>query len=252
VVADFRRVTPDLQPAEDLLDSRDALGAAVRVGAVLATDPDHVPALLLMARAQIALSHPGTAVELAERACELAPADPAALNVLSLALTGGGRHDEAVTAARQAVRADPREAAQHDRLARALLGARRFTEAEQAAETAVTLEPGVPGILLTLAAAHAGLDHRDRARRVLFAVLEIDPQHVEARAQLVKLAVPARRNVRRPAVAPGRLVVPALALGLVGLVLLLQGFTAPAVACLGLAVVFLLAGGFRGNHSEQA
>jgi tetratricopeptide (TPR) repeat protein len=253
VAADFRRVTLDLDAAldeaESLLESRDALGAAIQVGTVLATEPDHVPALVLMARSQLALSHPETAVTAAERAFELAPGDGAVADVLSAALTATGRHDEAVLVAGQAVRLDPRLAARYDRLARALLGAERFRDAEEAARTAEMLAPGgPPDRLLILAAAQACLGRRNQARRTLLAALELDPRHVEARELLLGLKAPIRESARRSS-GNRAMVVPAAAMVLVALVLLLAGATAPAVTCLVLGAVLLL-GGFLGNRSR--
>jgi cytochrome c-type biogenesis protein CcmH/NrfG len=252
VVADFRRVTPDLDAAladaEALLESRDALGAAIRAGAVLGTDPDHVPTLLLMARAQMALGHPETGVAAAEHACGLAPEDGAAAGVLSAALTAAGRHDDAVRAAGRAVRAGPRRAAGYDRLAGALVGAGRFGEAEEAVRTAAMLAPDGTDRLLTLAAAQAGLGHRDQARRTLLGVLAQDPRHPEARQLLAGLRAPAPGGGRRSS-ANRTMVVPALVMVLIGTVLLALRVTAGAVACLTLAAVLLL-GGFRGNRSE--
>ena len=252
MAADFRRVTLDLDAAlgeaESLLESRDALGAAIRVGAVLATEPDHVPALVLMARSQLALSHPGTAVTAAERAFELAPGDGDVADLLSAALTATGRHDEAVLVAGQAVRLDPRLAARYDRLARALLGAERFRDAEEAARTAAMLAPGGPDRLLILAAAQAGLGRRNQARRTVLAVLELDPRHVEARELLLGLKAPVRESARGSS-GNRTMVVPAAAMVLVALVLLLGGATAPAVTCLVLGAVLLL-GGFLGNRSR--
>jgi Flp pilus assembly protein TadD len=245
-------VTPDLDAAlaeaEALLESGDALGAAIRVGAVLGADPDHVPALLLMARAQMALDHPEAAVTVADHACRLAPGDSAADEVLGVALTAAGRHDEAVQAAGRVVRTAPHHAAGYDRLAGALLGAGRFAEAEEAVRTAAMLEPGGPGRLLTLAAAQAGLGHRDQARRTLFAVLQEDPRHAGAKRLLAGLQAP-RPRTGRGGSGNRAMVVPALVMVLIGAVLLVRQVTAGALACLTLAAVLLL-GGFRGKRSE--
>ena len=193
--------------------------------------------------------HLNAAVIAAERACRLAPDDDAAADRLGAALTAAGRHDEAVRAAGLAVLAQPRHAAGYERLARALLGAERFGEAEEAVRTAALLEPGGPDRLVLLAAAQAGLGHRDQARRTAFAALEQDPRHAGAKRFLAGLRPPRPRAVRSSS-GNRTMVVPALAMVLVGAVLLLRQLTAVAVACLGLAAVLLL-GGFLGNRSEQ-
>jgi tetratricopeptide (TPR) repeat protein len=167
----------------------------------------------------------------------------------ALALTAAGRHDEAVQAASQVVLGAPHRAAGYDGLAAALLGAKRFGEAEEAVRTAAMLAPGGSDRLLALAAAQAGLGHRDQARRTLFAVLERDPRHLGAKQLLAALKAPGPR-IGRARSGNRTMVVPALVMVLVGVVLLLlRQVTAGAVACLVLAAVLLL-GGFRGNRSE--
>jgi tetratricopeptide (TPR) repeat protein len=155
---------------------------------------------------------------------------------------------ETLGAADRAVRAAPQHAAGYDRLAGALLAAGRFGEAEEAVRTAAALGPGGPTRLLTLARAQAGLGHRDQARRTLFAVLELDPRHGEAKRLLAGLEAPPPQSARGRPGNPA-MVVPALVLALIGAVLLVGRVTAGAVACLALAAVLLL-GGFRGKRSE--
>jgi tetratricopeptide (TPR) repeat protein len=168
----------------------DAAAAATLLGTVLAAEPDHVRALVLMTHAQLALKEPGLAYEAAEHAVRVAPESAETLSALSRALTALDRHEEAVRLAIEAVRREPENAYRHNRLAWALLGdGRRSVEAEHAARTAVRLDPNEADFRITYGMVMKQLDYSDRARQALRDALALEPDNAVARHELATLDV---------------------------------------------------------------
>jgi Flp pilus assembly protein TadD len=168
----------------------DAGAAARLLGPVLTAEPGHLRALILMTHIQLALQKPQAAYESAGQAVRLAPAAPEALSALSRALTGLGRHDEAVRVATEAVRRDPENAYRHNRLAWALLGTgRRGAEAEHAAWHAVRLDPAEADFRITYAMVMKHLAETDRARQALRDALALEPGNAVAQHELATLDV---------------------------------------------------------------
>jgi len=165
--------------------------AAVELlGTVLAAEPDHLRALVLMTHAQLALKQPEVAFEVANHAVRVAPESAEALSALSRALTALDRHDEAVRVALEAVRREPENAYRHNRLAWALIGnGERGVEAEQAARMAVHLDPEEADFRITYGMVMKQLDLTDRARQALRDALALEPGNAVAQHELATLDV---------------------------------------------------------------
>lgn len=164
--------------------------AAELLGPVLAAEPDHVTALVLMTHAQLALEQPDLAHEVAARAVLYAPGSAEALTALSRALTALGRHDEAIATAQAAVAKQADNPYRHNRLAWALLEqGTRAVEAEHAAREAVRLDPDEADFRITYAMVMKQLNLPQRAQQALRDALEIDPDNAIARHELAAFDV---------------------------------------------------------------
>jgi Tfp pilus assembly protein PilF len=191
-------VTPDtaagtsrnLELARIRLSRGEPAAAATLLGPVLAAEPDHVTALILMTHAQLALKRPDLADELARRAVEHAPEWPDALAALSRVHTELGRHDEAIATARAAAVRQPENPYRHHRLAWALLEeGRHAVEAEHAAREAIRLDPDEADFRITYAMVMKQLNLTDRARQALRDALTLAPDSAVARHELAALDV---------------------------------------------------------------
>jgi Flp pilus assembly protein TadD len=175
--------------------------AAELLGPVLAAEPDHLRALVLMTHAQLALKRTDLALAAADHAVRVAPESAEALGALSRVLTALDRHDEAVGTAVAALQREPENAYRHNRLAWALLGdGRRGVEAEHAARAAVTLDPNEADFRITYAMVMKQLEYTDRARQALRDALALEPDNAVAQHELATLDV-----VHRNPFALGRL-----------------------------------------------
>jgi tetratricopeptide (TPR) repeat protein len=180
----------NLELARIQLGRGEPAAAAELLGPVLATEPDHITALVLMTHAQLALKRPDLADELARRAVEHAPEWPDALSALSRVHTELGRHDEAIATAREAALRQPENPYRHHRLAWALLeDGRRAVEAEHAAREAIRLDPDEADFRITYAMVMKQLNLTDRARQALRDALALAPDSAVARHQLAALDV---------------------------------------------------------------
>jgi tetratricopeptide (TPR) repeat protein len=167
--------------------------AAELLGPVLAAEPDHLRALVLMTHAQLALKRTDLAMAAADHAVRVAPESAEALGALSRVLTALDRHDEAIGVAAAALQREPENAYRHNRLAWALLGhGRRGPEAEQAARTAVQLDPEEADFRITYAMVMKQLDMTDRARQALRDALALEPGNAVAQHELATLDVSGR------------------------------------------------------------
>jgi tetratricopeptide (TPR) repeat protein len=183
-------VSRDLELARIQLSRGEPADAARVLGPVLAAEPDHVPALILMTHAQLALKRPDLADELARRAVEHAPEWPDALSALSRVHSELGRHDEAVATARAAAARQPQNPYRHHRLAWALLeDGRHAVEAEHAAREAIRLDPEEADFRITYAMVMKQLNLDDRARQALRDALAMKPDSAVARHELAALDV---------------------------------------------------------------
>jgi tetratricopeptide (TPR) repeat protein len=164
--------------------------AAELLGPVLAAEPDHVTALVLMTHAQLALEKPELAYEVAARAVQHAPGSSEALTALSRALTALGRHDEAIATAQAAVARQADNPYRHNRLAWALLErGNRPVEAEHAAREAVRLGPDEADFRITYAMVMKQLNLPQRAREALRDALRLQPENAIARHELAAFDV---------------------------------------------------------------
>ncbi|MEU4164375.1 tetratricopeptide repeat protein [Actinoplanes sp. NPDC026670] len=180
----------NLELARIQLGRGEPAAAAELLGPVLAAEPDHVTALILMTHAQLALKRPDLADELARRAVEHAPEWPDALAALSRVHTELGRHDEAIATAREAALRQPENPYRHHRLAWALLeDGRRAVEAEHAAREAIRLDPDEADFRITYAMVMKQLNLTDRARQALRDALALAPDSAVARHELAALDV---------------------------------------------------------------
>ncbi|WP_430781201.1 tetratricopeptide repeat protein [Actinoplanes sp. G11-F43] len=183
-------MTQNLDLARLQLGRGEPAAAAELLGPILAAEPDHVPALVLMTHAQLALKKPELADELARRAVEHAPEWPDALSALSRVHTEMGRHDEAIATARAAADRQPLNPFRHHRLAWALLEDGRFAvEAEHAAREAIRLDPQEADFRITYAMVMKQLNLNDRARQALRDALALEPDNPIARHELAALDV---------------------------------------------------------------
>ncbi|AEV81494.1 UDP-N-acetylglucosamine-peptide N-acetylglucosaminyltransferase [Actinoplanes sp. SE50] len=172
------------------LQRGEAQAAAELLGPVLAAEPDHVTALVLMTHAQLALEKPDLAHEVAARAVRYAPGSAEALTALSRTLTALGRHDEAIATAQAATARQPENPYRHNRLAWALLEqGLRPVEAEHAAREAVRLDPDEADFRITYAMVMKQLNLPERAREALRDALRIAPDNAIARHELAAFDV---------------------------------------------------------------
>ncbi|GLW31994.1 tetratricopeptide repeat protein [Actinoplanes regularis] len=183
-------MTEPIAVARLQLQRGDPAAAAELLGPVLAAEPEHVTALVLMTHAQLALEKPELAHEVAARAVRHAPGSAEALTALSRALTALGRHDEAIEAARAAVARQADNPYRHNRLAWALLEqGTQLMEAEHAAREAVRLDPGEADFRITYAMVMKQLHLPRRAQEALRDALALAPENAVARHELAAFDV---------------------------------------------------------------
>jgi tetratricopeptide (TPR) repeat protein len=183
-------VTQPVALARLQLQRGEPAAAAELLGPVLAAEPDHVPALVLMTHAQLALEKPDLAYEVAARAVHHAPGSAEALTALSRALTALDRHDEAITTAQAAVARQAENPYRHNRLAWALLEqGNRPVEAEHAAREAIRLDPDQADFRITYAMVMKQLNLPERARQALRDALKLEPENAIARHELAAFDV---------------------------------------------------------------
>jgi Flp pilus assembly protein TadD len=185
-----------------LLDRGDAEGAAARLAAMLADQPDDVSALLTMARAQLRLKNFDNALSAARRGVQLAPERGYAHYILSLVLTVTDRHAEAISAAGQATALEPHNPDRHDRLAWALLGAGGkggLPAAQSAGRTAITLAPNVAKYRITYGEVALRSGNKDLARTAFGDALALEPDNATALHAIgvLDVAMGSEWNLRR-------------------------------------------------------
>jgi len=174
--------------AATLFEQLELEQAVATLEPVLAAEPTAAEGWILLARLRLALDDSTGALDAADHAVRLNPADPRPLAVASRALTMLGRHEEAVTMAYRAVIADPRNALWHDRVAWALLSAdRQVADAEQAARTAIGLDPTEAHYYYTHGVTLNALGHVDQARQALLISLRMEPENPVAQHRLAQL-----------------------------------------------------------------
>lgn len=167
--------------------------AEVEARAVLGAEPDSVAALGVLSHALLGQGRAEEAVSAAQEACRLDPHDVNAMLVLSNAATRAGRGELAVTSAERAVSQSPHDAATHYTLAYALLkGANRPTSALAEADVATRLAPGTPDVHNLRGLCLSSLGRAEEARAAYQQALAIEPQHALAMSNLAALEI--KRN----------------------------------------------------------
>ncbi|AYQ40996.1 TPR domain-containing protein [Burkholderia aenigmatica] len=131
-----------LRNARLKLEQHDFAGAGRLYEGVLAMMPDHVEALHLLGCAHLLRGEPARAEPLIARSMQLGLNQPWNFANHAAALTGAGRHREALDAAAQALARDPGHAPAYAARGDALHALGRHGEAVGAYDLALTREPG--------------------------------------------------------------------------------------------------------------
>jgi hypothetical protein len=151
----------------------------------------------LLARAELAAERYERALQAAEHAHVLAPAEALSDVIASVALWKLGRTEEALERARRAVTTDRRDFAAVSLLARILSVAGLHDDARAAAAEAAALAADLPEAHLTVGIVAAAAGERSAARASFRAVLALDPANGAAHHELARLRL--RRRVNDPA-----------------------------------------------------
>ena len=160
---------------------------------LLRSEPESVPALILLSLTLVAQDRAKEAMEPAQEACRIDPENVDALLVLSQAASRSGRRELAVETAREAVASAPHDPATHYTLSQALLeGTKDAYPALRAADEAARLAPSWPDVhnMRGLCLAEAG--RLTEARAAFQHTLSLDPGHGLALSNLAGLEI--RRN----------------------------------------------------------
>ncbi|GAA1921188.1 tetratricopeptide repeat protein [Nocardioides hwasunensis] len=155
----------------------------------LAADPTSAPAFVVLTRALDGQRRFDEAVGAGRSAVAADPDLADAYVALAWALVGDGRADDAVAVAGSAVALEPHEPACHHALGWALLSSSppRHQEAHDAAARAIELEPGATPAYSVLGLALAGLGRRREGRKVLREGLRINPHDPYLHNNLAKI-----------------------------------------------------------------
>ena len=143
--------TADLLREAASLHAQGVLGeAAGRYRQVLQSQPDHAQALYHLAVIACQQGDLPQGVEFAQRSLASDPRQPRAQNLVGMALSRLGRHQEALASFERAIADTPDFADAHGNRAGALMELGRFEEARADYERAVALQPGSVGDWLNL------------------------------------------------------------------------------------------------------
>ncbi|GIF17304.1 tetratricopeptide (TPR) repeat protein [Actinoplanes tereljensis] len=176
-----------VEQAARLCEVRRESEAAALVAQVLARDPHHVPAWLVLARARLLADDPAGALHAARTAAGLEPGHPAALALVGLAHSDLGRPGEAAAALRQAVAIDPGDAEWHRLLAAVLTAdGQSRREALAAARTALELAPDWGAAHVTYGSVLLTGRKIGPAREAFRRALALDPQDASAHHELAR------------------------------------------------------------------
>ncbi|MFI0405926.1 tetratricopeptide repeat protein [Actinomadura sp. 3N508] len=135
------RVRDMVARAQLLLQLRRPGEAEREARAVLAREPEHAGAHMIVALALSAQRNAAGALEEADRAAELSPGAWMAHWVRGVVLSNAGRHDTALRAFNDALACDAEQPIIHERLARAHYAVREYELAARAAATGLRLAP---------------------------------------------------------------------------------------------------------------
>jgi predicted O-linked N-acetylglucosamine transferase (SPINDLY family) len=159
--------------------ANDRTGALVLLDELLRVQPDHAPALLLLAELQLA-TNPVAAANAAHRVVQSNQGDQQAMELLARALSAMGRNDEALHAFRDIAAAKPANALVRANLAVSLVRAGDPRAAVAAAEQAIELDPAAPEAYAALGHAHNVLRQPDQAIAAFHKALSLRLQFPDA------------------------------------------------------------------------
>jgi len=188
-------VGAELAAAESLLEIGRADDARKRIVAVVATEPDNVDALLLLARCGIELDEPQQALDAATSAVSHDPNRPEAHILRASALLPLDRADEALQAADTAVALDAEKAAAHLVRALALFNTFRQREAWAALAETTRLAPEWAEAYAIQGTMHHTFGRHRKAKLAYQRALALQPEHTGALEGLAQLALRRGQNV---------------------------------------------------------
>lgn len=166
----------DLARELDDIGRRDEAGKII--SAVLAAEPDSAEALRTLSYHRHALTDWTGALDAADRAVALEPANSWGHRLRAAALDGLNRHADALAAATEAVSLSPQSDETHRLHADTLLACRRVVEAHRAARRAIELNPKNPRGHRSLAAVLHAAGFRRAGLAANLAAVELDPTSV--------------------------------------------------------------------------
>lgn len=182
-----------LQRAALLADLGRYEDAAVELGTVVATEPDHVRALTMLARVRLAADQPAEAIVPADAAVAAAPEDIGALVARGMVLADLNRLAEAAETAEQILRLGPEDGYAQTSAAAILADVRNGQRALDAAWRGVQLNPEASTAHLVLGLVSARMELFDLAERAYREALRLDPQLADARHEIGIVRLEQRR-----------------------------------------------------------
>ncbi len=165
--------------AQRRLAANDRPGALVLIDELLRLQPDHAPALLMLADLHLA-SSPVAAANAAHRVVQGNQGDRQAWELLARALSAMGRHDEALQAFRNVAAGMPANALARSNLAVSLLRAGDPHAAIAAAQESIELDPSAPEPYAALGHCHNVLHAADLAIAAFSKALSLRLQFPDA------------------------------------------------------------------------
>ncbi len=164
------------------------LSAALGAGS---PDPnDTVATLNDLVSAELAQGHIEAAIDHAQRALDIQPGNPVALQALGNALYDAERFDEAIGIYHQRLAAQPNSADIYNNLANALHASGKLEQAAEAYRHAVTLRPDTAELHANLGHVLCLLERIDEAVECYRRAIAIDPNDADIRALLGALLRP--------------------------------------------------------------
>ena len=176
-----------LQRAQLLLEQRRFDLAQVELRRLLAEDPDHGPALALLALCRLNLGDVLQARQLAEQAIGAAADQAFTYYVMSVIQAERVRLADAVRQVKRAIELDPADADYHGFLAAIYVALNRPEEAIDAARIGLQYDPGHVRCLNLIARERTKTGHHNEAESNLRTALEINPQNAETLTLLGEL-----------------------------------------------------------------